>query len=501
MTLSSKMRHIFRTFPSIAGRTALLIPLFLSSCQIPEQRPPEPGPTLPGSFTGSVNDNTSAQLKIDEFFQDTVLLGLINQALAGNQELKVLSEEIEIANYEVAMRRGALFPFVSMKTGAGLERSSLFTPLGTAERELNFLPGKRFSDPLPNFLMAAEVSWQVDIWHKLRNARDAAALRYLATAEGRNYVVTRLVAEVSENYYTLMALDNRLETLEQTIALQQESLRIAKAKKEAGRDTELAVQRFQAEVNKNQSETLIVKQEIIEVENKINFLLGRFPQPVERSSKGFLDLKLQALSAGLPSQMLRNRPDIRQAEHEMSAAGLEVEVARAEFYPSFDITGGLGFQAFNPKYWFNPDALIGGVAGEFAAPLINKSALQAAFSTANAKQLQSMYNYQRVILDAFTEVLNRISMAENYQKSIEYKKQQLLALEASVATANKLFQNARAEYSEVLFAQRDMLEAKMVLIETKRKQLSAIVYAYQALGGGTLMGSGTPANTAEVQKP
>jgi len=115
--------------------------------------------------------------------------------------------------------------------------------------------------------------------------------------------------------------------------------------------------------------------------------------------------------------------------------------------------------------------------------------------------LQSMYNYQRVILDAFTEVLNRISMAENYQKSIEYKKQQLLSLEASVATANKLFQNARAEYSEVLFAQRDMLEAKMVLIETKRKQLSAIVYAYQALGGGTLMSSGSPESTAETQKP
>ncbi|HQR41817.1 MAG TPA: TolC family protein, partial [Gemmatales bacterium] len=281
-----------------------------------------------------------------------------------------------------------------------------------------------------------------------------------------------------------MAFDNRLETLEQTIALQKESLRIARAKKEAGRDTELAVQRFQAEVSKNESETLIVKQEIVEVENRLNFLLGRFPQHIDRPSAKFLDLQMRALGTGVPSQLLRNRPDIRQAEHELAAAGLEVEVARAEFYPSLDITGGLGFQAFNPKYLFNPDALIGGAAGEMVTPLINKTAIQAAYKTANAKQLQSIYNYQRVILEAFTEVMNRVSMAENYQKSIEVKKQQLASLELSVATANKLFQNARAEYIEVLFAQRDLLEARMGLIETKRKQLSAIINSYQALGGG-----------------
>lgn len=383
-------------------------------------------------------------------------------------------------------------PFVTVKGGAGLERSSLFTPIGTAERELSFEPGKRFPDPLPSFLMATNVTWEMDIWRKLRNARDAATLRYLATAEGRNYVMTRLVAEVAEHYFELMALDNRLTTLEQTIELQKESLRIAKAKKEAGRDTELAVQRFQAEVNKNLSETLIVKQEIVEAENRINFLLGRFPQHIERSSAGFLDLNINAMGAGVPSQLLQNRPDIRQAERELSAAGLEIEVARAEFYPSLGLTGGIGLQAFNPKYLFNPDAIIGSVAGEFAAPLLNKTAIQAAYQSANAKQLQCVYQYQRVILDAFTEVINRLSMAENYGKSIEFKKQQLTALESSVSTATKLFQNARAEYSEVLFAQRDLLEAKLTLIEAKKRQLSAMVNAYQALGGGFMMSDVAP---------
>jgi multidrug efflux system outer membrane protein len=498
MCLLARLRKKQGTLPVVARHTALGFLIFLPSCQIPDQRYAESAATLPEHFAGkqAVTTDSAAQLRIDEFFQDPVLLGLINQAMAGNQELKILSEEVEIANNEILLRRGAYMPFVSLKNGVGYERSSLFTPLGTAERELSFQPGKHFSDPLPNFLLAADISWQVDIWHKLRNARDAASLRYLATNEGRNYVVTRLVAEIAEHYYSLMAFDNRLVTLEQTITLQKESLRIAKAKKDAGRDTELAVQRFTAEVSKNESEVLIVKQEIIEMENRLNFLLGRFPQQIVRPSAQFLDLQMHALSAGVPSQLLRNRPDIRQAEHELAAAGLEVDVARAEFYPSLDITAGLGFQAFNPKYLFNPDALLGGVAGEFVTPLMNKTAIQAAYKTANAKQLQSIYQYQKVILDAFTEVMNRISMAENYQKSIDIKKKQLAALELSVSTANKLFQNARAEYSEVLFAQRDMLEARMILIETKRKQLSAVIGSYQALGGG-----GTQENGASLTLP
>jgi outer membrane protein, multidrug efflux system len=188
---------------------------------------------------------------------------------------------------------------------------------------------------------------------------------------------------------------------------------------------------------------------------------------------------------GLPSQLLHNRPDIRQAERELVAAGLDVKVARAHFFPRLDITAGVGYEAFNPKYLFmTPDALIYNAAGNLVAPLINKKAIRAEYRSANARQLQSVYNYQRVVLNALTEVVNRVSKVENYRKSIEIKKQQLESLEASVESASKLFQNARAEYIEVLFAQRDLLEARLVLIETKKEQLSAVVNTYQALGGG-----------------
>lgn len=298
-------------------------------------------------------------------------------------------------------------------------------------------------------------------------------------------MVTRLVAEISENYFTLLALDSRLQTLDQTIAIQRLSLEIAEAQKAAGRGTELAVRRFEAEVKKNQSEQSLIAQEIVEVENRINFLVGRYPQPVERPQVQFVDLHLNALSSGIPSQLLQNRADIRQAEREVAAAGLDVKVARARFYPSLTLTSGLGWNAFSTGYLFKtPESLIYSVAGELVGPLINKRAIQAAYLSANAAQLQSIYEYQQTVLTAHIEVVNYMTRVENYRRSIEAKRQQLESLEAAVESATQLFQSARTEYLEVLLAQRELMEARMVLIDVKQEQLSSIVNAYQALGGG-----------------
>ncbi len=179
-----------------------------------------------------------------------------------------------------------------------MEKSSRFTREGAVEDQLQVAPGRGFPEPLPNFLISSNVTWEVDIWKRLRNARSAAAYRYLGTREGWNFVVTRLIADISENYYELLALDNRLQILENTIQIQEQSRETATDFKAAGRGTELAVQRFEAEVRRNQSEKLIVQQEIIEVENEINFAAGRYPQAVERDRVDYVNLNLHALSAG-----------------------------------------------------------------------------------------------------------------------------------------------------------------------------------------------------------
>jgi multidrug efflux system outer membrane protein len=473
------MKHVIAR--AIACSIMLLV---LPSCGIPPLRHPEPPPGLPETLNGATSPENSSQLTIEQFYHDTTLTCLIDQAVANNRELKILNEEVQVASNEVLARSGAYLPFITVGAGAGLNRASRFTVEGAGILNDPFLPGQFFSLAHGNFGTGINLNWQLDIYRQLRNARDAAGQRYNVALERRNYFITRLAADVAENYYRLMALDKRLENLNLTIELQERSLEIAKALKEGARITELGVLRFQAEVRRNQSEKLIVNQDIVVTENRINFLVNRFPQPVERVSVGFYDLNINTLSVGVPSQLLQNRPDIRQAERDLEANGLDVKVARINFFPQLVLSGGTGLESLVINHLFEPNAVIGSIAGGLVGPLINKRAIRAQYLTANARQLQAIYNYQRVVLNAFTEVVNRLSMVQKYTSSIELKKQQLAALEASVEVASNLFQNARVEYIDVLLAQRDLRDARAGLIDTKVEQLAAIVNTYQALGGG-----------------
>jgi multidrug efflux system outer membrane protein len=481
-------RSLFSFLPSAA---ACVLAMGISGCSIPQLCCPTAGPALPEHFReGSAeNAGSSAELGIFDFFDDPVLTQLLTEGLAQNQELKIRNQEVLIARNEVLARRGAYLPFVDVRARGGVEKNSRYTPLGAAEDQLTYPGGGEFPDPLPNVALTANMLWRIDLWREFRNARDAAQQRYIAAVEDRNYLITRMVAETAENYYELAALDKRLAYLDQTIKIQERSLEVAQAQKEAARGTELGVLRFRAEVRRNESQRMIVQQTIIETENRINFRVGRYPQQVNRKSWDVITFDSRMLSTGVPAQLLLNRRDIRAAEREVAAAGLEVLVARAAFFPRLDLTAGVGFEAFSPRYLFNPEAFVANAAGELVAPLINKKAIQAEFRTANSRQLQAIYEYQRTVLNAYTEVVNQISRVENYRRSVAIKQQQVTALEESVNVATDLFLNARAEYPDVLFTQRDLLEARMVLIETKLEQLTAIVNAYQALGGGYLLSS------------
>jgi multidrug efflux system outer membrane protein len=496
---------------SISGRLPVIVQavvcatlvVILSGCRIPGLQRADAPPPMPHDFAGAATPESSAQVGIVEFFDDDVLTHLLVHGLAQNQELKIRNQEIQIARNEIMARRGAYLPFVDVGARGGFEKSSRYTPLGAAEDQLTYPGGGRFPDPLGNVRLSADLFWRLDIWGQYRNARAAAVERYNAAVEDRNYLITRLVADTAENYYELASLDKRLEYLDQTIDLQQQSLEVAKAQKVAARGTELPVQRFLGEVRKNESQRYIVRQRIVEVENQINLLVGRFPQAVDRKTWDFISLDSRVLSVGAPAALLLNRRDIQAAEREVAAAGLDVAVARAEFFPKVNITAGIGFEAFNPKYLFNPEAMIANAAGELTAPLINRSAIRAEYLTANARQLQAIYEYQRTVLNAFTEVVNSMAKVQNYRRSVEIKLQQVDALDKSVDVARDLFNRpiveefARVEYVDVLLSTRDLLEARTALIETKQEQLSAMVSAYQALGGGYLLTNSGP-EMAEV---
>lgn len=440
---------------------------------------------VPESFNGRSTDSTNiASINWREYFADENLVALIDTALKKNQELNITLQEIQISQNEIRATKGEYLPFVGLRAGAGVEKEGAYTRAGAVEEHLEIREGKKFPEPLPDFIVGAYASWELDVWKKLRNSKKSAALRYLATTEGRNFMVTTLIAEVASSYYELMALDNLLEIVQQNIRLQTDALAIVKQQKDAAKLSQLPVNRFEAQLLNTTSLQFDIQQRIVETENRIHFLTGRFPQDIRRRSSSFFDIPVDSAVIGIPSQLLQNRPDIRQAELQLAAAKLDVKIARANFYPSLALSAGVGLHAYKAAYLTSPESMLYNLAGDLAAPLINRNAIKAMYKSANAKQLQEVYNYERTILNAYIEVLNQVAKVNNFGKSFETKRREVEILNQSITISNSLFRSARADYLEVLLTQREALDSRMELIEIKTQQLKAKVNIYQALGGG-----------------
>jgi NodT family efflux transporter outer membrane factor (OMF) lipoprotein len=462
-----------------------LMSLILNGCAVPALVEKNARTDVPTSYNQSTDTTNTAQVIWKQYFDDPYLNVLIDSALQNNQELNITLQEINIAQNEVSAKRGEYLPFVGLGASTGIDKVGRYTRNGALEANNEIKPGKEFPEPLGDLMLGAYATWEVDIWHKLRNSKKAALTRYLSTVEGKNFMVTNLVAEIANAYYELLALDTQLDIVNQNIKIQSNALEIVKLQKQAARTTELAVKKFEAEVFKTRSLQFDIQQRIVETENEINLLLGRYPRAIARSSQSFKDLQLAKIQSGIPAQLLVNRPDIRQAEMELIAAKLDIQVARANFYPSFGISSGVGIQAFNPKFLFTiPESLLFSLAGDLAAPLVNRNAIKAEYQSANAKQIQAIYNYERTILVAYLEVANQLSNIQNLEQSFNLKSQQVDALNESIVIANNLFSSTRADYMEVLMTQRDALESRFELVETKMMQMHAMVNVYKALGGG-----------------
>lgn len=460
--------------------------LTIQSCALFKTPQKEADTRLPEAFQeGKTDTVNSAQLKWNDFFEDPYLVNLIDSALANNKELNIVMQKINIANNEVKARKGEYLPFVGAKIGADVDKVGKYTRNGAIEEGLDMANGKEFPKFLGNFQFGLFASWELDVYKKLRNAKNAAVMEYMATIDGKNFLTTNLIAEVADSYYELVALDNQLKNLEENIKIQQNALDMVKQLQQSARVTSLAVKRFEAEVEKNKSELFRVKQEITVTENNINFLTGKTTQTILRNDSSFIGLTPKVIETGIPSQLLENRPDIRQAENELLASKLNIKVAKAKFFPSFGIQTGVGYQAFNIKYLINsPESILFNLAGDIIAPLVNFNAIKAEYKTANAKQVQAAYEYEKTIINAYREVANQLSNVGNMQRSYEHQNRQVGLLTESIDISKQLFQSARADYMEVLLTQRDALEAKNSLIETKKEQMNAMVNLYKALGGG-----------------
>ncbi len=458
-----------------------------TGCVAPRMPAPAAPPVVPGAYRDVTASDTVtvADMGWRQFFADSTLLGLIDTAVHNNPELLATLQEVEMSRAEVRGIRGRLFPTVSVGGGLGIDKAARFTAEGAGNASTDITEGKPVPDPIGDLTLGFTAAWEADVRGKIRNQKGAALQRYLGSIEGSRYVLTGLVAEVANSYYELTALDAKLAIVRQSIALQRSSLDVVRAQREAAGVSELAVKQFEAALLNAQTIEVELQQEIRSTENRLNVLLGRYPQPIVRSSVLPSGLGMRTLAQGLPSQLLRNRPDIRAAELEVSASRFDLKAARAEFLPEVNLTAGLGVRAFAAKYLFQtPESMAYGLAGEVMAPLINRSGLKAEFARATAAQQKALIGYRRSILEGVSDVSTLVTALDTYERGLQLKTQQAATLDSAVSVAGDLFNAARANYLEVLTAQREALDVKLELVEAQLRQRETITNLYRALGGG-----------------
>lgn len=495
MLVRNPLHHMFRK----SSRDFLMVAicLVLQACVpvIPQNQQDNKKPyyKIPTSYgdasvakqKGNSQDGFStADKSWHSFFSDPFLHRLIQVALEHNQELHIFAQEINISNNEFVARRGEYFPKVNVGFQYEVEKVGKYTSQGASDETTEYEPGKYVPKVLRNHRVGFLASWEVDLWHKYRNATKSAYLKYFSTIEDRKFLVTQLVSEIAMRYYELIALDNQLAIIEHFIQTLKQAQYMIEAQKSAGRSTALAVKRFEAEVLKNQSRRYTIKQKIKIDENVLNKLLGRFPQTIVRSNRKLNSLLPKSFYTGLPINLLDNRPDIKSASLQLTASKIDVEVAKARFYPSFNIDLGTGYEAFNSQYFINPESIFYNLANNVVMPLINRNAIKQQYFSANNKQIQAIYNYDQKLLNAYVEVENQLAIIDNIKKITQLRRMQVKALSDSVSISNMLFKAARVDYIEFLLTKRDLLESQLELVDVETEQLVSFVNLYKALGGG-----------------
>lgn len=473
------MKQIYSAGLSIVAATVLY------SCVPTQQAQPVKPVVLPATYHNSIDSSNSALINPQQLFSDPYLKQLIDTAIVNNYDLQMALQRIRIAQSDVMLGNGALKPRVDASVVGALRRYGLYTMDGAGNASTFMLPGKIVPTNLPDYFPSFQSSWEIDLWGKLKNRKKAAVSRYLASTEGKNFILTNLVSDLATAYYELQAIDETIRIINETIVLQQQAFEIVKAKKEAAVLNELAVKQFEAQLINLQAFRLQLQQEQIEAESKINLLAGRLPQNIKHTASFAQQPFADIIKPGIPASLLENRPDIRQAALLVAATKADVSAAKAAFYPSVNITASIGYQAFRPDLLFQtPQSLAYSLVGGLAAPLINRAGVKAAFNTATAAQQESLYQYSKTIVHAYTEVYTGLLRADNLKEVYRLKADETNTLSQSILVAEELFRTGRATYLEVLFAQQNTLKAKLELVETRKQQLFTSIQLYKSLGGG-----------------
>ncbi|WKN46179.1 efflux transporter outer membrane subunit [Tunicatimonas pelagia] len=434
---------------------------------------------MPTAFEGEGDSVSIGDIVWRDFFADPKLVALIDTGINRNLNLLSAVQRIEIARANYDIRRGALLPSLDgrYRLRSGNIRNNALR--GTINGDDNV------DAQTAQWFVGLQSTWEADLWGKLRSKREASYARFLATERGVHLVTTSIVAEVARLYYELLGLDYELNAIRRNIELQEVGQEVIQIQKIGGRATELAVQQFQAQLLRTRSLEYERRQRMVEVENQLNLLLGRYPQPIERGDSLAAQQLPEFIDAGVPSDLLRRRPDVQQAELVLIAAKADVAAAKAAFLPSLTFTPYMGFQSDNlPSLFTTPESLVLGLLNGITAPIFQQNRLEAEYAQMVAQNWQSFYDYQQSILSGYQEVLTSLQRVENFRQAYELRQQEADVLLAAVSTSSDLFAAGYATYLEVITAQERVLEAELGMINTRKEIFLALTSLYQSLGGG-----------------
>lgn len=460
--------------------TLLILLAFLSACKISKDIP-LPQSAIPENFRGAeITDSASiASVSIKEFIAEEEVLKLIDKALIRNYDMQTALKNIESAELLFKQAKLGNTPALISQLTASSNRPS--------SNSLSGLSGSEFlgTNHIEDFNTNLGLNWEADIWGKISRQKQAALAAYLQSTEAKKAIQTRLIANIAQGYYRLLMMDSQLRTAQKNLTLNDSTLRIIKFQFDAGQANSLAIQ--QAEAQRFVTAQLIpqLEQNIEIQENALRLLTGENPSAIKRLATLEKTKIAVHLSAGVPSEMVGRRPDVKAFEYALSAANAKVGVSKASLYPSLSITASGGINSFKSSNWFNiPASLFGVVAGGITQPVFQRRQLKTAYELAKIDREKVVIGFRQTVLTAVAEVADELVKIEKLKSQYSIANSRVNVLRQAVTNAVLLFKSGMANYLEVITAQSNFLQSELELANVKAAQLNATVELYRSVGGG-----------------
>jgi multidrug efflux system outer membrane protein len=448
-----------------AFATGLLLLLAACAGRTPAPVPPEAAVIVPGGWRTSLGPTAPIELVWWQRFGDPVLTRLVEAGLAHNPDIGLAAARVREARAQERLARSQLLPSLDLGAGATYGRS--VGPLGQPTQSLSVQP-------------IFQAAYELDLFGRIANQVTAARAGTAAAEAGRETATLGVAAATASGYITLRGLDARLAIVRATLASRAEALRIARNRAEVGYTSQLELRQAEAEYEATAQIVPQVELAIARQENALSQLIGVSPRAIERGL-ALAALRRPPIPDGLPSDLLRRRPDIAQAEFTLAASDATLASARAQFLPQIRLTGSAG--AVLSTALGNPIG-IWSLGGSILAPIFNGGRIQAQVETAAARRDQAAFAYQRTALVAFREVEDNLAAVQRLGEQRASLEAQRRALAEALRHATNRYQAGYSPYLEQLDAQRALLTAELSLVQTEADQLNALVALYQAMGGG-----------------